>query len=328
MSERTFLEDVGKPYSSSPIGDAKLWEVRHLWKDSPIPPVLYVVESETGQNFLLGRGISGRPKFNMIRYLVKAFVQLFFEKLSGKKLCQYLILRGAYPCDLQYAFSSAPPYDSQLLPTSFIRLQKILNKEKTGWEIEGGDLIGTYQGDTWLIPEAGIASGSTIAFFLKNAFKWYLPKQVYLFTACGSLQGIERIHRECLSAGVKLIPVFSQCLFEVSKTGNLPDLPFTDLPVLNPGSITTKTFYEKAVRRYQGTRMCSVGDVTESLEDPFQYSIRTLWEMQILGMDPKKENWDAWTVDVRQEKFEKGVSDFNPDLHDYFRGIWAIKKID
>jgi len=326
MSERTFLEDVGKPYSSTPIGDARLWEIPELRKDSSLPRFLYVLESEIGENFLLGRGISGRPKFNMIRTISRTFVELFFEELSGKELRQYLILGGAYPCDLQYAFGSAPPYDRQLLPTSFIRLQKTLNKEKTDWEIEGDDLIGTYQGDTWLIPEAGIGSGSTIAFFLKNAFKWHLPKQVYLFTACGSLQGIERIHRECLSAGVKLIPVFSQCLFEVSKTGNLPDLPFTDLPVLNPGSITTKIFYEKALRRYQGTRMCSVGDVTESLEDPFQYSIRTLWEMQILGMDPKKENWDAWTVDVRQEKFQKGVSDFSPGLYDYFRGIWETKR--
>jgi hypothetical protein len=326
MSERTFLEDVGKPYSSSPIGDARLWEVPDLRKDSSLPPVLYVVESEIGQNFLLGRGISGRPKFNMIRYLAKAFVQLFFEKLSGKKLSQYLILRGAYPIDLQYAFGDTPPYDIQLLPTGFIKLQKTLNKEKTDWEIEGGDFIGNYQADSWLIPETVIASGSIVAFFLKNAFKHHLPKQVYVFTTCGSLEGIQRIYRECLAVGVELIPVFSHCLFEVSKAGNLPNLPLTDLPILNPGSITTKAFYEKAVRRYQGTRMCSVGNVTESLEDPFQYATHTLWEMQVLGMDPKKENWEAWTVDVHQEKFRKGVADFNPGLHDYFRGIWEEKR--
>ena len=326
MSKHTFLEDVGKPYSSSPIGDARLWEVPDLRKDSSIPPVLYVVESEIGQNFLLGREICGRPKFNMIRYLAKTIVQLFFEKLNGKRLSQYLILRSAYPFDLQYAFGSVPPYDIQLLPTGFIKLQKTLNKEKTDWEIEKMNLIGEYQGDSWLIPETAIASGSTAAFFLRNAFRHHLPKQVYLFTACGSLEGIRRIHRECLAAGVELIPVFSQCLFEVSKAGNLPDLPLTDLPILNPGSITTKAFYEKAVRRYQGTRMCSVGDVTESLEDPFQYSIHTLWEMQILGMDPKEEIWDAWTVDVRKERFRKTVADLNPGLRDYFREIWEARR--
>jgi hypothetical protein len=328
MSERHFLEDVGKPYSTTPIGDATLWEVSNLPKDSSIPPVLYVVESEIGQHFLLGRGISGRPKFNMIRYIAKAFVQLFFEKLSGKRLCQYLILKGAYPFDLQHAFGIAPPYDLQLLSTGFIKLQRTLNKEKTDWEIQETNLIGEYEGDTWLIPETTIASGSTVAFFLRHAFQHHLPKQVYVFTACGSLEGVERIHRECIAVGVELIPVFSQCIFEVSKTGNLPNLPFTDLPILNPGSVTTKRFYQKALARYQETRMCSVGDVTESLEDPGQYSLRTLWEMQILGMDPKKENWDDWTVDVRQEKFGKGVAHFNPGLHDYFQEIWGDKKRD
>jgi hypothetical protein len=97
--------------------------------------------------------------------------------------------------------------------------------------------------------------------------------------------------------------------------------------VTSPGSITTKEFYEKAFHRYQGTRMCCVGDIGESLEDPFQYSIQTLWEMQILGMDPKKENWDAWTVDVRGEKFKKKVFDFNPTLFEYFKEIWKEKKL-
>jgi hypothetical protein len=121
---------------------------------------------------------------------------------------------------------------------------------------------------------------------------------------------------------VELIPVFSQCIFEVSKVGNLPGLPLTDLSIISPGSITTKELYKKAFRRYQGTRMCCVGDIGESLENPVQYSIHTLWEMQILGMDPKKEDWNAWTVDVREKSFKKKVSDFNPALADYFQEIW------
>jgi hypothetical protein len=121
---------------------------------------------------------------------------------------------------------------------------------------------------------------------------------------------------------VELIPVFSQCIFEVSKVGNLPGLPLTDLSMISPGSITTKELYEKAFRRYQGTRMCCVGDIGESLENPVQYSIHTLREMQILGMDPKKEDWNTWTVDVREKSFQKKVSDFNPALADYFQEIW------
>ena len=323
MTSRTFLENVGTPYSVNAIGSVRACEISHLRNDPTIPPLIYVIESAVGQQFLLGREISGRPKFNMIRYIAKSFVELFFEQLSGKEISQYLILRGAYPFDLQYAFGYAPPYDRLLLPTGFIKLQRLLNKEGTGWEIHGQNFIGEYQGDTWLIPDTAIASGSTIAHFLRNGFSHHLPKRVYVITACGSLEGIQRIYQECLKTNVGLVPIFSQCIFEVSKVGNLPGLPLTDLSVISPGSITTEEFYEKAFRRYQGTQMCCVGDIGESLEDPLQYSIHTLWEMQILGMDPKKEDWSAWTVDVREESFQKKVSDFNPALFEYFNSLWT-----
>ena len=326
MSDRIFLEDVGKPYSINALGDARAWEVRHLRNDPAIPPLIYVVESEAGQCFLLGREVCGRPKFNMIRYIARSFVELFFEQFRGNDLSQYLILRGAYPFDLQYAMGYAPPYDTKLLPTGWIKLQRVLNSEGTDWEIKAQNLIGEYQGNVWLIPDTAIASGSTLAFFLRNGFAHHLPKQVYVFTACGSLEGIQRIYQECQKKGVELVPVFSQCIFEVSRKGNLPGLPLTDLSVMSPGSITTKALYEKASTRYQRTRMCCVGDIGESLEDPIQYSIHTLWEMQVLGMDPKKENWDAWSVNVREKDFKKKVSDFKPELIDYFKELWKDAK--
>jgi len=322
MTARSFLEDIGNLYSINAIGSARAREVRHLRNDPTIPPLIYVIESDMGQQFLLGRGISGRPKFNMIRYIAKSFVELFFEQLSGKELSQYLILRGAYPFDLQYAFGYASPYDRLLLPTGFIKLQRVLNQGATDWEIHAQNFIGEYRGDTWLIPDTAIASGSTIAYFLRRGFAHHLPKQVYVITACGSLEGIQRIYRECVKKNVELIPVFSQCIFEVSKVGNLPQLPLTDLSIINPGSITTKELYERAFRRYQGTRMCCVGDIGESLEDPVQYSIRTLWEMQILGMDPKKEDWSAWTINPQTEEMKEKVQVFNPSLADYFKEIW------
>jgi len=321
MSKRVFLEDIGKPYATIPVGSGRAWEVRNFRNDPTIPPLIYVVESGMGESFLLGRGISGRPKFNMIRYVAALFVELFSEQLNKKTCAQYLILRGAYPFDLQQAFGSAPSYGRILLPTGFIKLQRVLNQEGSDWEIKAQNFVGAYQGETWLIPDTAIASGSTIAFFLRNAFAHHLPKQVYIFTACGSLEGIRRIYQECLKNGVELIPVFSQCIFEVSGKGNLPGLPLTDLPVTNPGSITTKGFYEKAFQRYQGTRMCCVGDIGESLDDPIQYSIHTLWEMQVLRMDPKKEDWTAWTVDVQAKEMKKKVHDFNPSLTEYFKEI-------
>src|SRR5512136_2863970 len=150
MTTRTYLEQIGTPYSVNAIGSARAWEVRHLRNDPAIPPLIYVIESDTGQQFLLGREISGRPKFNMIRYIAKSFVELFFEQLSGKKLSQYLILRRAYPFDLQYAFGYAPPYDRLLLTTRFIKLQRVLNQEGTDWEIKAQNFIGKSQGETWL----------------------------------------------------------------------------------------------------------------------------------------------------------------------------------
>lgn len=321
MSERIFLEDVGIPFSVTPIGHGRAWEVKKLKNDSTLPPLLYVVESQMGEQFLLGRGISGRPKFNMLRYLAKLFVELFFEQLREKNCYQYLILRGAYPFDLQYGFGHAPPYDRFLLPTGFIKLQRVLNQERNNWEVEERNFIGSFGGDTWLIPDPVVASGSTISYFLRKGFAHHLPKQVYLFTACGSIEGIQRIYQECLRHHVELIPVLSQCLFEVSKIGNLPNHPLTDLSVLSPGSITTRSFFEKAYHRYQGKQMCSVGDIGESLEDPVKYSLHTLWEMQILEMDPKKEDWEAWTIDVREKEFQKKIKEFNPMLLDYLKDI-------
>lgn len=321
MSERIFLEEIGIPFSITPIGHGKVWEVKKLKNGSTLPSPIFVLESQIGEQFLLGRGISGRPKFNMLRYIAKLFVELFFEHFREKDCYQYLILRGAYPFDLQYGFGHAAPYDRFLLPTGFIKLQRVLNPEKNDWEIEGGDLIGKFGGEIWLIPEPVVASGNTVSYFLSKGFTHHLPKQVYLFTACGSLEGIRRIYQECMKYHVELIPVLSQCLFEVSKIGNLPNHPLTDLSVLNPGSITTKSFFEKAYHRYQGKRMCCVGDIGESLEDPVTYSLHTLWEMQILGMDPKREDWEAWTIDIREKDFQNRIKEFNPALFEYLRKI-------
>lgn len=321
MTERLFLEDIGRSHSISAIGDARLWSIHNLFNDPTLPPLIYVMESAVGQQFLLGRHVSGRPKFNMVRYIAKSIVGLFFEHLSRKDCCQYLILRDAYPFDLQFAFGCAPPYDIRILPTAFIKLERVPSPDGTDLDVKGQEMIGEYRGETWLIPDLKIGSGSTIAFFLKNAFARHVPREVHLFTTCGSLEGIRRIHKECRKAGVELIPVFTQCIFELSKNGNLPGLPFPNLSVMNPGSITTREFYEKAMTRYQGARMCSVGDVNASLDDPLQYSIQTLWEWEALKMDPQKENWDDWTIDIRGENARNKIREFRPALFDYFKSI-------
>jgi hypothetical protein len=44
--------------------------------------------------------------------------------------------------------------------------------------------------------------------------------------------------------------------------------------------------------------------------------------MQVLGMDPGKEDWTTWTVNVRDKKFKQRVSDLNPSLLEYFSPAW------
>ncbi len=318
MRERIFLENIAQPYSTTAIGNAKLWKVRHLRNDPAIPPLMYVMESKVGQQLLLGRHLCGRPKFNMIRYIATSMVSLFFEELSKKDWSQYLLLESACPFDLQLAFGCAPPYDIHLLPTGFIGI----GPDQQAPALRKSDGIGEFRGKTWLLPVMAIHSGETISLFLKEGFKQHPPEEVYLFTAWGSLEGIRRIQRECQENGVKCVPVFTECVFELLKQVNVTGLRSSDLSVLAPGSITTKSFYEKSFERYQGTPMCSAGSPRQSLENPVQYSIHTLWEMETLKMDPKKEDWDAWTVDIRGKECQKKALEFSPALHDYFRGIW------
>jgi hypothetical protein len=47
----------------------------------------------------------------------------------------------------------------------------------------------------------------------------------------------------------------------------------------------------------------------------------------LLGMDPKKENWGAWTVDVQEERFKKKAFDFNSALFEHFKEIWKEEKL-
>ncbi len=206
-------------------------------------------------------GTSGRPKFNTIRHLAKSLADLFFEELKQKEVSQYLILRGAYPFDFQYAIGGTPPFDRLLLPTSFIKLQRVLNPGRTRLDHPGAEPGRKLSGRYVAHPGPRPCFRFDHRFLFKECVSHCLPKQVYVFTACGSLEGIQRIYQECQKKGVELIPVFSQCIFEVSKTGNLPGLPLTDLSVMSEDSSTTEEFYEKARNRYQGKSMCCIGDM-------------------------------------------------------------------
>lgn len=305
MQEIQFLEDIAKPYNVSPIGDVRTWELLNPKYDFPLPSLIYVIDSEMSQNFLLGREKSGREKFNMIRYLAQSTIPLFIEQLKKKNLSQYLFLKDSYPFDLQYAFGCSSIYKNILVPTSFVVL-----KHDTFRDEYDQILIGHYCGDTWLIPIPVLSKGLMITHFLKKAFIKHYPKQVYLFTICGSLEGLSPIYRECKKNNVDLIPIFFQCLFKNAHP------PFS---VFNSGSITTKDFFRKASNRFQGKQMCCIGSLEESLYDPVTYSINTLYEMMTLSMDFSKEDWDSWSIDVKEESFQKKIFEFNPTLFEYLK---------
>ena len=151
MADEFFLNRLENVIARMRSEAPRLWEVRHLRNDPGLPALIYVVESEAGQRFLLGRETCGRPKFNMIRYIAKSFVEVFFEQLKGKKVSQYLILRGAYPFDLQYAMGIAPPRTIGFFcpPPSSNSNGFSIGKAPIGRSVARA-LIGEYQGDTWL----------------------------------------------------------------------------------------------------------------------------------------------------------------------------------
>lgn len=306
MVERVYLEDMGQIYNVSPLGDAKTWELKDLKTHDPLPPIIFVIDSMAGQKLFLGREKSGRHKFNMIRYLAKTIMPLFFEQLKSKELSQYLILRDSYPFDLQYAFGCSTIYQNILIPTNFVII-KDANNIIT---------IGQYCGDTWLIPYPVLDSEDIIISFLKKAFSHILPKQIYLILICGTLKVLSRIYQECRNNEVNLIPIFSQCLFKKLEKDN------PKFSVINSDSITTREFFKKASQRFQGKPMCCIGNLEETLYDPIKYSINTLWEMMTLKMDPDKEDWEVWSINVREEDFQKKVNNFNPLLLQYFQKSW------
>ena len=308
---RIFIEDVGGLVK---FDKNSIWEINRLTSD--LPPIMYLVENEPGQHFLLKRGLWGRAKFE----LIQAIAQVLFNAVAGKikryqSYRQFLILRGAYPFDLQKAASLLLP--ELVLPTSFTKLERILDGER--WKIKEEFFHGKWDGEAWLIPDTAIASGTTITYLLRRGFSYHRPKAVFIFTAAGSLEGIEKIYLVCRQHQVKLVPVFSQCIFQVSEHGTFPHLPLTDLPILNPGTITSRNFYTKALAIYQGKSMCSVGDIGASLYEPEEYLLDTLEEMKILEIDPLKEGW-RWTEELWQnEEFRQEIRSRKPGTYEYLQ---------
>jgi hypothetical protein len=293
---------------------------RKVWQISDMEGLhgnTFLVKTKAGDDFLLYRKLYGRAKYNLIQKIAKQlFLTVIDELKKYDTYRQFIILRGAYPFDLQKPSRSI--LSEIMLPTTFLKLQRVLNKHQE-WIIKESFFNGSWEGEVWLIPDTAIASGSTIAYLLEKGFENYIPKLIVVFTAAGSFYGMRKIATICRQHNVELIAVFSSALFEVSQRGILPDLPYTDLPLLGKGTITTPDLSQRAQDIFQGKKMCSVGDVGDSLENPFNYLINTLREISAWRIDVDNPDW-LWVKELfKLSSFQEKLEKIDEEAYRYFK---------
>ncbi|MEJ2165750.1 MAG: hypothetical protein P8X90_09495 [Desulfobacterales bacterium] len=303
--ERIFLEDIGEIVMSR--GGKDIWLVKGItrheaFRDRCLPDRIYVVDFPgrgAGEEFLLSRQACGPEKFLMIKEIGHDMIRLFEHMFVGR-LAQFVILWGGRPLDLLDA--NPPLQRPELLDTTYIKLTRVEDDAQfRGWNIVESSFVGEWwQDDTWIVMEECIASGSTLTYFVQEALGHHRPKKIFLFPVCASLEGLEGICRLCRDAGVELVPVYNGALVEVAEQG--VTMPFTDLG-LQPRTIVTRHFYQDLNDRYQGTPLCWVGDIGDSIYKPADHLIETLSDMLAVGMDFEREDFSLWSPVVRSEQF-------------------------
>ena len=303
--DRIFLEDVGEIVMSR--GGKDIWLVKGItqheaFRDRSLPEKIYVADFPgrgLGEEFLLNRQACGAEKFLMIKEIGHEMIRLFERRFDGR-VAQFVILWGGRPLDL---LDADPPLQrSRLLDTTYIKLTRVEDVSVfRGWNIVESSFVGEWwQDETWIIMEECIASGQTLTYFVEEALQHHRPDKIFLFPVCASLEGLEGIYRICRNQGVELIPVFNGALIEVAEKG--VSLPFTDLG-LQPRTIVTRHFYQDLHDRYQGTPLCWVGDIGDSIYKPEEHLMETLSDMLAVGMDFDREDFSLWSPIVRSEQF-------------------------
>ena len=315
-ADRIYLEDVGEIVMSRAGKD--IWLVKSItqheaFRDRCLPERIYVVDFPgrgAGEEFLLNRQACGPEKFLMIKEVGHDMIRLF-ERMFDGKVAQYVILWGGRPLDLLDA--NPPLQRSGLLDTTYIKLTRVEDNDGfRGWNIVESSFVGEWwPDDTWIIMEECIASGQTLTYFVDEALKNHRPKKIFLFPVCASLEGLEGICKICRDHGVELIPVFNGALIEVAAVG--VTLPYTDLG-LQPRTITTQHFYHDLKDRYQGTPLCWVGDIGDSIYKPEEHLIETLSDMLAVGMDFEREDFSLWSPIVRSAPFLERLENEHSDI--------------
>jgi len=317
MQPKLFLEDIGEVVSST--SGKNVWKIRNLtsheeFKDKNLPETIYVVDFPgrgLGQEFLLGRHICGPKKFLMIKHIGHDMIRLFKNQFTGR-VAQFVILWGGRPLDLLAA--DPPLYNDSLIDTTYIKLTRVEdNSIDRGWKVVKSSLVGEWwKNDTWIIMEECIASGKTLQHFVKDAFGHHRPKKLFVFPVCASAEGLEGINEVCDRVGVEFVPVLNSAIIQVAEQG--VKLPFTDLG-LQPKTIVTKGFYHDLDKRYQGTPLCFVGDIGDSLYKTHDYIIETLSDMIAVGMDLEKEDFSFWNPALKSPEFLAKFKEREPEVY-------------
>jgi hypothetical protein len=66
--------------------------------------------------------------------------------------------------------------------------------------------------------------------------------------------------------------------------------------------------------RYQGTPLCWVGDIGDSIYKPDDHLIETLADMLAVGMDFDREDFSLWSPIVRSEQFLTRLQNEHPNV--------------
>lgn len=325
MTPEIYLEDVGEIVTSK--GGKNIWKVKNLsgvpqFKGRELPKTIYVVDFPgrgPGQELLLGRHICGPKKFLMIQDVCHGMMRLFKDQFTGR-VAQFVILWGGRPLDLLGA--NPPLYEESLIDTTYIKLTRVEDKAASrGWRVVKSSMVGDWwKCDTWLVMEECIASGKTLQHFVEMGFSEHKPKKLFVFPVCASAEGLEGMNEVCERHGVEFVPVLNSAIIQVAEKGVVK--PFTDLG-LQPRTIVTKDFCNDLSRRYQGTPLCWVGDIGDSLYQVHEYLIETLSDMVSAGMDLEKEDFSIWNPVIRSKGFLEELERREKKLFNIFSSLRA-----
>lgn len=321
METKLFLENVGTVEMKE--SESVLWSIENLgqhesFQGRDIPSKIWVVDSPMGHQLLLSREMTGPKKFHLIKEVGHTMLRLIKPEFSGR-VAQFVILWGGRPLDLLNADPSL--FRHRLPDTTYIKLQRKLKDDKSDFVVEQISMTGKWwEDDTYILLEECTASGATLAGFIQMLLKHHKPKKVIAPPVCGSLEGIERAYRVCRENEIEFVPILNTAIIQVQKMG--VKLPLTDLG-LQPLTIATKNFIQKAAERYQNTALCWVGDIGDSLYKIDEFLIDTIGDMMKIGMNPEKEDWSKWDPMIFGDKFLAKLERDAPGAYK-----WAINVLE